>query len=103
VAKHGVLHNQLVPGTTHVSAAPGALSSGATKVEFRPESTRSAHDPFRHSRNRDQLHLLIRPRGGVAIEAIDNLEFQLCLRANARDGQHGGLNGLYAPGVMSLA
>ena len=77
VAKHGVLDHQLVPGTTRVSGDPGELTSGAAKVEFRPESAHSASDPFHHLRNREQPHLVIRPRDGVAVEAADNLEFRL--------------------------
>src|SRR6266851_7611585 len=37
VAKHGVLDDQLVPGTTRVSGDPRELASGAAN-EFRPES-----------------------------------------------------------------
>ncbi len=88
VAKHGVLDDQLVPGTIRVSGEPRELASGAAKVEFRPESADSAPDSFRHSRNREQPHLAIRPR--VAVEADDNLEFQLRIRADARGSQHGG-------------
>src|SRR6266852_6216165 len=87
VAKHGVLDDQLVPGTTRVSGEPRELASGAAKVESRPESAHSTMDPFRHSRNREQPHLAIRPR--VAVEAADNLEFQLRLRADAQGSQHG--------------
>jgi len=67
--------DQLVPGMTRVSGDPRELASGAAKVEFRPDSADSAPDPFRHSRNREQPHLAIRPR--VAVKAADNLEFQL--------------------------
>src|SRR5216683_4003371 len=87
VAKHGVLDDQLAPGTTRVSGEPRELASGAAKVESRPESADRALDPFRHRRNREQPHLAIRPR--VAVEAADNLEFQLRLRADARGSQHG--------------
>ena len=82
------LDDQLVPGTIRVSGEPRELASGAAKVEFRPESADSAPDSFRHSRNREQPHLAIRAR--VAVEAADNLEFQLLLRADARGSQHGG-------------